>query len=462
MLRPSPSFGSAIALPVAAALTLLGCHRPVQPLDSPEAAWRPQQRVEDPSLESWLDDSGNRRARSLATEQPSLGPTIDAPTARRLVLERHPDIRAALAELERAQAHARAAGAWPNPELEGRVLFDEQRPGELEAGLAFTLPISGRLAAARRAAGLERDMARIALDAARHEALLELDRLLTELAHHRLEVALTHEIATGSQQLASLVQQRQAAALADPLDVTIVLAEAARDQGAHARAQARLLAVEARLQALLGLEPGQHHLAPPAIEAAQLGEGRSALLEAARQRASWRLAQLELERAEWAAREASRARIPEPSLGPAVAGEPDQLSLGLRLGLPIPILAPGGAAYRAAVAERDAAHQRLIAEGHETVREIDALLAEIEGLERALEAVQVASLGSARQAARRAEERYQAGQLDVLHLQSARRAWADIESETLDLLLELRHTQLELERAIGRPLALTPRATETP
>jgi cobalt-zinc-cadmium efflux system outer membrane protein len=462
MLRPSPSFGSAIALPVAAALTLLGCHRPVQPLDSPEAAWRPQQRVEDPSLESWLDDSGNRRARSLATEQPSLGPTIDAPTARRLVLERHPDIRAALAELERAQAHARAAGAWPNPELEGRVLFDEQRPGELEAGLAFTLPISGRLAAARRAAGLERDMARIALDAARHEALLELDRLLTELAHHRLEVALTHEIATGSQQLASLVQQRQAAALADPLDVTIVLAEAARDQGAHARAQARLLAVEARLQALLGLEPGQHHLAPPAIEAAQLGEGRSALLEAARQRASWRLAQLELERAEWAAREASRARIPEPSLGPAVAGEPDQLSLGLRLGLPIPILAPGGAAYRAAVAERDAAHQRLIAEGHETVREIDALLAEIEGLERALEAVQGASLGSARQAARLAEERYQAGQLDVLHLQSARRAWADIESETLDLLLELRHTQLELERAIGRPLALTPRATETP
>jgi outer membrane protein TolC len=462
MLRPHLTLRSAITSSLISAALLPGCHRPLQPIESPEAAWMNQERVDDPALQGWLDDSGQGAARRPATNATPPGAEIDLAAARRLVLERHPAIQAALAQLEAADARARAAGAWENPELEGRVLFHDERPGEIEAGLGLTLPLSGRLGAARRAAAVEREMARVSLDTARHQALLELDHLLAQLAHHRLEVALTREIASGSRQLASLVQQRQAAALADPLDVTIVLAEAARDEGGNARAEARLAGVEGRLHALMGLEADRHRFEPPPLVAAALAEDRATLLETASQRASWRLAQLDLERAEWAAREASRARIPEPSVGPAVAGEPDNLALGLRLGLPIPILAPGGAAYRAAVAERDAAYQRLIAEGRETVREIDALIAEIAGIEHALDAVLGASLGSARQAAQLAEERYRAGQLDVLHLQSARRAWADIETETLDLLLELRHAQLALEQAVGHPLALSPRASETP
>jgi outer membrane protein TolC len=442
---------------------LVGCHRPVQPLERPQDAYQRAVATPDAALETWILARPPDEARPIASAKDSAGAQLEAPAMRRLVLERHPRIMAAQAEIAQAEALRRAAGAWPNPELEARVLLDGPSAGEIEAAIGLTLPVSGRLAAARRAADVDLSMAQVALEAARHEALLEVDDLLVALAHQRRHVALAEELARSSGQLEALVRQRQAASLADPLDVTIVLAEAARDRGSLARERTELAAIEGRLYALMGLEPGSAQLVPPTISRTSLAEDRDALIEAAAgRRTSWLLARLELERAEWAAREAARARIPEPSLGPALVGDPEAFNLGLRVGLPIPLLSPGGAAYRAAVADRDAAHWRLVAEGHEAVREIDALVTELRGLEEALDALSGASLGSARQAARLAQDRYEAGQIDVLHLQSARRAWAAIETETLDLLLDIRHAQLELERAVGRPLTLTLPTPETP
>lgn len=443
--------------------TLPACHRAVQPLEHPQDAHQQATSIPDAALEGWIRDHAGGPDRPFASAGDTDRAPLEAPAVRRLVLERHPDIRAAHAELERAEAALRASGAWPNPELEGRMMLQGPAEGEIEAGIGLTLPVSGRIAAARGAARIELSMARVALDAARHEALLEVELLLAELAHQREHVALAEDIATSSQQLAALVQQRRAAALADPLDVTVVLAEAARDGGTLAREQAELAAIEGRLYALMGLAPGDVSIHPPSIGSATITENRDALLDAAAsERASWRLARMDLERAEWVAREASRARIPEPSLGPALVGKPEAFSLGLRVGLPLPVLAPGGAAYKAALAERDAAHWRVVAEGRETVREIDALLTELRGLEQALAAMGGTSLASARQAARLAQDRYEAGQMDLLRLQSVRRAWAGIETETLDLLLEIRRAQLDLERAVGRPLLLTPPATELP
>ncbi len=447
-----------------AALLSLGmsaCHRPVTAPEAFEPGWMSAEATPDPALEQWIDDRAGRDDRPIASAGDTDRPSLEAPALRRLVLERHPDIAAAHADLDRARAHLTASGAWPNPELEARYLLQGPGEGELEASLALTLPISGRIAAARHAARIELTIAQQALETTRHQVLLELDLLLVQLAHRRHRLALAADLASSSQQLATLVQQRQEAGLVDPLDVTIVLADAARDTGALARAQANLAAVEGQIYSVAGLEPGISSLHPPALLHTHLSEDRQALLDSAVQtRPAWVQARLELDRAEWVARQASRARIPEPSLGPAMVGDPQAPSLGLRVGLPIPILAPGGAAYREALAERDAAHHRLVAASREAPREIDALLAELTGLESALHAMAGASLGSARQAARLARDRYQAGQLDVLHLQSARRAWADIETETIDLLLDIQRVQLELERAVGRPLQLTPSTSE--
>lgn len=443
-------------------MLLGGCHRPVTAIEAFEPGWQSAAVAPDPELDRWLDDRAALDPRPIASQGATDRPTLEAPELRRLILQRHPDIAVAQAELSRAKAHLTASGAWPNPEIEARYLVQGDAMGELEASIDLTLPISGRIAASRRAASIELTMAQQALETTRHRALLELDLLLAQLAHRRHHLALATELSDSSHQLAELVQHRQAAALADPLEVTIVLAEAARDTGARARAEAELAAIEGIIYSLCGLEPGRGALHPPSPQHLHLAESREALLDAAvRTRADWVQARLDLERAEWAARAASRARIPEPGVGPAVVGDPKAPSLGVRFSMPIPVLAPGGALYREALAERDAAHQRLVAVSREGPREIDSLLAELEGLEGALHAVAGASLGSARQAARLAQDRYEAGQLDLLHLQSARRAWADIESETIDILLDIQRTQLGLERAVGRPLQLTPPTPET-
>jgi outer membrane protein TolC len=459
MPRPAPSHR--LQLAALSIFAAVGCHRPVQPLEPGQTPWETSRATADPVLDGWLEGRG-AQARPVASSADTERTPLEAPAVRRLVLERHPLVLAARAELERAEAHAKAAGAWSNPELEGRALLGGSEAGSIEAALMLQLPISGRLAAARKAARLELEIARVQLDGAQRDALIEIDELLAQLDHQRRYAALATELARTSSQLATMVQQRQTASLADPLEVALTLAEAARDTGHAARAEADLHAVEGQLRALMGLGPDARIL-PPTLVQLSLDESREALLEAAAaHRHPWRTARLELEAAEWAAREASRARIPEPSLGPVVVGAPESPAIGVAVGLPIPVLAPGFAPYREALAARDAAHQRSVAAAREARREIDALLTRIQGLEAALAALEGSTLDAARQAARLARERYHASQLDLLHLQSAQRAWAGTETETLDLLLALRAAQLELERAVGRPLRLSPLPPETP
>ncbi|MFH1465833.1 MAG: TolC family protein, partial [Pseudomonadota bacterium] len=160
--------------------------------------------------------------------------------------------------------------------------------------------------------------------------------------------------------------------------------------------------------------------------------------------------------AAWERRAAARAMVPEPRVGPAVAGDPQDLSLGLAVAIPLPLLAPGGAALREARATEHAAQDRLAAISRQAAWEIDEILARSATLEVALLAVTVQSREPTRQAAALARERYAAGQLDVLHLVTLQRDWARLEAEHLDLLLESRRALLDLERAVGRPVRTGP------
>ncbi len=439
--------------------SLMGCHHSLKQVDLLAPQWQSAAATADPDLDRWLEEQGR------PIPDAPLGDAIqlESGQVRRLVLQRHPSVLAARSGLAAASARVRAAGAWDNPELEGRYLLDGPEQGGLEASLTQTLPISGRTVAARNAARVEKRMAVVGLEAAQREALLEADGLLATLDHQTHHVALAREIADTSEQLIHLVHQRQASALADPLDTALVLADAARDTGSLASEEAELALVEGRLRTLMGLAPGTHTVVPEPLLHAQLDEDPQALLDtASTTRSAWVLAQLDLERAEWAAREASRSRIPEPSIGPAVVGDPESRSLGLSFGIPIPVLAPGGAVYRQALAERDAAHHRLVAESREAIREIESLLAELAGHERALFALTGSTRTSAQQAATLARERYQAGQLDILLMLTAQRAWARLENDRLDLLLAIRLAQLGLERAVGRPIELSPPLPEYP
>ena len=448
-LESPPRLGTSPVF-LALASMVIACHRPLPPLESGQC-WTAAHAEEDETLAAFVASQPRVVARAGQAEvQPA-----DVAQLRRLVLQRHPQVIEAQALVAQARAQRGASGAWPNPELEGRLLLTGPAEGELEGSLGLTLPVSGRLAAGRRAAQLGLDAAELQLESARRQALLDLDGLLAELNHARRTLALHERMAERAAHFSGLARQRLAASMADPLDVSLVLSDAAHAERERIRAQQAEQSLAAQLRQLLGL-PASVSLPLPTPTHQHLAEDVRSLQAAAAQSSELRQARLALERAEWQLTQAKRERIPEPTGGPALVRDAESSSLGVSLGLPLPLLAPGGAAQRAAEGQRDAAHEQLILTTRAVTAQVSTLHSRLEALHIELHALAEPTLQAAEQAVILAQERYDAGQLDVLRLLSAHRAYAELQAENLDLLLEYTQNLLALEAAVGRPLQTIP------
>lgn len=377
----------------------------------------------------------------------TLAPSIDQ--LRQWVRERSPEVRAAAAGLAAAEARAGYAGRWPDPDLEGRILSHEGEHG-IEAALLFTLPINGVPGAVGRAAAFEVARARADLAAARFDAQRALDIALARLFTARAKVRALEQVAARAAAYATLAQQRQVAGLADPLDVSLVLADAARDRRQALRSGDEVRALEGELGRLLGLSQPLAIVAPP--PAGQLCEAPEldVLLDlAGRHRNDWIRAQLFYQQTEWQAIRAGRARLPNPALGPAVTVDQDRTTWGVSVGIAVPLFANRGATYREALAVREGAYQSLVTEGQRAVTEIERLYHHLRSLDQQLAATSGAPSAAAEEALMLATERYQAAQIDVLLLLSAHRAHASLQIEILELKLARRVAFLELEPAVG-------------
>jgi len=392
------------------------------------------------------------------------GEVLATGDVRALIVEHHPEVAAARAVLQEADAVRRGSGRWPNPELEGRLLRKGDGNPEVEAALRFSIPWSGRLAAAGRAAELDVDLARFHLETAQHRAAVEADRLLARLAWSRSLVDLHQSLADRSAEQAGLAAQRQEANLADPLEVSLVLADAARDRRALVRSLNREATITATLRLLAGLPPGEGSVETAPLDWRPLNVGLEAVLERAREHGpALTAARLRLERAGEETTRASRARMPDLHLGPAVQRESSETSWGLVVGIPLPLFGRTRADLQAAQARQLGAEITLERENRALPVRVETLLAKLEALEQELADLSGVAATASEQAFRLARARWTSGTLDVLHLLSAHRAFAEIRRERLDTLLQLRETWLDLSLAVGRPLetADDPAPTET-
>ncbi len=367
------------------------------------------------------------------------------------VREHSPRVRRAQAELAAADARSGYAGRWPDPELDGRVLSVDGEL-EVEGALLFTLPWNRAPGAAGRAAALERQQRSVALEAARFDAERELSRLLAawQTAHVRAQVH--EEVAARAAEYADLARQRREAGLADPLEVSLIMADAVGDRRAAVRGWEAVRAREGELRVLLNVDVPiscdtilpQNSDRPPDLD--------RLLAQADKTRPQWRQARLAYQQAEWEAARAGRERLPNPSVGPALTRNPERTSWGISAGIELPIFTNRGAAYREALAQRDGAYEELLAQRQRARSQIENLYNHIRALIEQLEATSGAPVDAAREALRLAEERYATGQIDVLLLLSAHRAYADLQLEVLNLRLAQHTARLELERAIGAGL----------
>jgi len=431
------TFGLAL---LAAGCITPGCHRPLREL--------PPTRAEYPAYRSANESSPSPAPASPAASVPA---NLDATAIHELFAANHPELVAARARIDEAQAATTTASAWPNPEIGGRLMFDTAG-GAIrgEGAFLFPLPLGGRIGEAEAVAALNLERARTEVAALELEVRVEADRRLARLAHARARLALLQELAERSARYATLARERRAASVADPLDVALVLADAARDRRAVAREGAAVTAAEEEIRMLAGLPPEAAILRVETPARRSIALDREQLIREAEQHCpALLLARLKVASADAEAQLAAAERVPDLHLGPAVAGEDGGVAVGLQAGIPLPLINSGRGPYDEALARRRAALEEYRAEARRTAAEVVTLLARLAAADEEIDALLGESIAAAEQAFALARARYEAGKLDVLRLLSAHRAFADLKLEHLDLLLARQEVVLDLELGVG-------------
>lgn len=310
---------------------LMGCQsyqpRPLEP-DAHRSAWHAR-TLEDASLKRFLErtrDSGHESAAAF-----DVADGLSLEEGRLVALFFHPRLRLARLGLELAAADAANSGVPTDPQLQATILRTRENIPDrwiVSPGLSFSIPLSGRLSAARRLADAELESEWRTVQQEEWEVRGELQAAWVEWS-------------------ASLLRLEEAQGFAQSLGGLTAITRALAESGELSRTEARLLALEEaqlgtritelrgaadraeqRLRSVLGLAPD----APVDFVPTLAGVDPSAEFdldtlfernaELARLRADYEVA----ERA--VAHQLSR-RMPDLQLGPQVESEEGQTRLGV-------------------------------------------------------------------------------------------------------------------------------------
>ncbi len=420
-----------------------GCHQSLAPgvLDNPD--WSYSVNSIPPA----------QKVISLVPNSIASGDSLDTTTMHNLLLVKHPAVLSAEAVVKETRARNKVARRLPNPEFETRLMYIDGEQSKFEGALMFSLPVNGRLGAAGHVSDLELKLAEAALHQARKNAILELGSLLVGLEGARQRLALNLELTARSTEYAQLARTRLEASIADPLDVSLVLADAASDKRALTRSREEVVRLETEVRLLIGLKSQSYEILAPQLETEKFCTNRDSLMVKANQYSDSLLrARLEYQQAEWQSSLASRLRIPDIQLGPAFDISPDDTELGFAFGVPLPIFNSGTSEYKASLAHREAAYSALEYETRATNSNIIMSLNRLAALDQALCDLLGEVSTSAAEAFDLAQGRYLAGQTDVLHLLSAHRTYASVQLEIIDIKVARHEALLDLEAVIGYSL----------
>ncbi len=197
-----------------------------------------------------------------AATAPVQSAPLDLAALEAQALARHPAIRAAAAGVDAAKSRVGPAGAWTNPVIGATA--DELRPREQPSGvyggfIQQTIPLGGKLSAAKGVAAAEVAVAEASLTAARQRVLLDVREryYATVVAEERLSVF--NGLSVLADRFVEMTRQLMNVGIADRPDLLTAEAEAARMKSRRVEAQAFRLAAWQRLGAAIAepdLAPG--------------------------------------------------------------------------------------------------------------------------------------------------------------------------------------------------------------
>jgi outer membrane protein TolC len=362
---------------------------------------------------------------------------LDAAEAEIVALLFNPELRMARLEARVPLLAARHAGLPEDPELDLdllRIVEGISSPWVLGGALRFTVPLSGRLAAERRAACADADAAVRTARAAEGRVLAGLRATWNEWTSAGERLALVGAYLEEFDSLLSIARtQREAGQIGGPELGALELERLQREDQMQVlrAAQERL---EATIRRTLGLVPdapvtllpGFTAAAPdldPEVERTRLRENNLELAEA---RARHDLAEAEL------ALEMQK-QLPDLRLGPSAESDAGSPRIGVGSGLTLPLVNANRQAVAEARARRDAARgayearlEMLLADLHEARAEAARLRARRAWLQARMAPRTEQQLAELRQLS-------ELGDMDVLLLQGGLGALLDTKAQLLEL-----------------------------
>jgi outer membrane protein TolC len=271
----------------------------------------------------------------------------------------NPDLRIARLRAGVTAASAENAGLWDDPELGldiERIVESVAEPWVIASTIGFTLPLSGRLGAAKSLASAEHitSLEQVALE--EWQTIQQVRATWVEWSAIRLNEELTDSFVTQLEQITGSAHRLVDAGEMDRTQAALFDLELARR-----RNEARLNAgerreIEATLRGLMGLSPSAPLEFVPAISI----EPRSTLqseIETLVQESNPRLT---LRRAEYETAERTlaleiRKQYPDLTIGPGYADDQGESRVLLGLRAPLPILNANRQAIAEAQAQREVA-----------------------------------------------------------------------------------------------------------
>jgi outer membrane protein TolC len=178
------------------------------------------------------------------------------------LVDQHPRLSAGRFQIDAARAGADAAGAVPNPTLEGHVGQELARSGSasrVEWGLTLTVPLGWIAPRASRvsAAEAEVEVAIAAGKALRRDVVLQLQTLFWNLVYEQARVASLEELEAQNAALIRTVHRRVEKGEVRPVEATRVEIELEKVAAEVEAARTSLVSRQARLAIWLGVTRGK-------------------------------------------------------------------------------------------------------------------------------------------------------------------------------------------------------------
>jgi cobalt-zinc-cadmium efflux system outer membrane protein len=279
---------------------------------------------------------------------------------RLIALAFNPNLRIARLRVGREAVGAENAGLWADPQLSFSVLRITESvpdPWVITPGLAFSIPLSGRLGAERDLAAAEVVAARAAAHEAEWSVWYEVERAWIDWSAARLRSEETRRAVESMDALVRMVSELAERGEVQRTETSLFRVEQAQRSNQLRGLEGDVAALEQRLRSLMGLAPGAPIELVPALGDVSRPIPLPTNVPDAFESRNPSLARLreEYDVSEDALRREIKKQYPDLTLGPLFESDEGQSRVGFLGAIPVPFLNANRRAIAEAKAEREIA-----------------------------------------------------------------------------------------------------------